>query len=243
MWAIPSKTVPGKSHRLMCGDSTSAEDVGRLLRDAEPRLMVTDPPYGVDYKGGTKKHKGLAADERGTTIYGDFLPVWSAYLDTKAPLYLWHAGAVSVPVLDALADNGWSVRAQIIWAKNQAQFGALGAQYKQKHEPCFYCYRDAPYWYGPNNEVTVWEHARARVNEHHPTEKPVEVIERAIKNSSQRGDLVAEAFGGGGSTFVASEQNGRVCHGMELNPAFVAVILERLTGMGLEPHRVTRDEE
>jgi DNA modification methylase len=221
-------------HRLLCGDATDESDVERLLDGAEPRLMVTDPPYGVDYTGGTKEREALTGDRRGTSIYHDFLPVWNDYLDPKAPLYLWHADCASMPVMDALDSNGWQVRAQIIWAKNHAQFGALGAQYKQKHEPCFYCFRDTPYWHGPNNAVTVWEHDRAAKNEHHPTQKPPEVMARAISNSSQPEDALVDCFAGGGSTIIAAEQEGRTCYAMEIDPAYCAVILERCSEAGME---------
>lgn len=135
----------------------------------------------------------------------------------------------------AAAAAGWEIRCQIIWNKNQAQFGALTAQYKAKHEPAYYCHKKGktPRWFGPTNEVTVWDHDRASVNEYHPTQKPVALAERAIGNSSAPGDLVADFFLGSGSTIIAAEQTGRRCYGTELSPAYCDVIVERwqnLTG-------------
>lgn len=224
-------------HRLLCGDSTSAEDAERLFGATEANLVFTDPPYGVDYQGGTTKREKLVGDHRGTNIYAAFLPLAVKHSETRAPFYIWHAGAVGMPVLQAIAENGLEVRSQIIWNKNQAQFGAIGAQYKQKHEPCFYAFKrgHAPHWHGPTNEVTVWDIDRERANEHHPTQKPPALAERAITNSSERGSIVADFFAGSGSTIIGAENTDRVCYALELNPGYVAVILQRLADMGLTP--------
>lgn len=229
-------------HRLMCGDSTVVTDVDRLMDGAKADMVFTDPPYGVDYDGGTKVREKLDSDRRGTTIYGDAIPLIAAFSDPKAPLYLWH-GEVYEHVLRALRDNGYEVRAQIIWNKSLAQFGALSAQYKQKHEPCFYAFRrgETPHWYGPTNEVTVWDAERAQSNEFHPTQKPTALAERAINNSSKRGDVVLDLFGGSGSTLIACEQTGRTCYGMELSPAYCDVIVtrwEQFTGRTAERETV-----
>jgi len=216
-------------HRLLCGDSTVVTDLDRLLSGTTAQLVFTDPPYGVDYEGGTKVREKLVGDHAGTSIYADVLSVLPRYCDPKAPLYLWHADRTSMPVLQALHDSGWEVRAQIIWRKNLAQFGSLSAQYKQQHEPCFYGHRrgQAPYWYGPTNEVTVWDVDRAPKNEYHPTQKPVELAARAMRNSSQPGDIVLDLFGGSGSTLIAAEQDGRRARLMELDPRYCDVIIRR----------------
>ena len=134
-----------------------------------------------------------------------------------------------MPVLQALSDCGYQVRAQIVWNKNQAQFGALGAQYKQKHEPCFYAHRSdsSPYWYGPTNEVTVWDVDRAQANDLHPTQKPVALFERAIRNSSREGALVLDPFMGSGTTFIAAEGLQRRAYGLEIDPGYAQVCIER----------------
>lgn len=231
-------------HRLVCGDSTNLTDVDCLMGGLLAQLVYTDPPYGVDYTGGTKKREGLAGDNRNTTIYADVMPSILAVSDEKAAVYLWHAGTRAFGPLNALNEAGYEVRAQIIWVKNQAQFGALGAQYKQKHEPCFYAFRKgtSPYWYGPNNEVTVWDHDRDRVNEFHPTQKPPQLCERALSNHTQPMDVVVDLFGGSGSTMIAAENLGRRAYLMELSPSYCDVIVdrwERHTGKKAELARQT----
>jgi DNA modification methylase len=129
-----------------------------------------------------------------------------------------------------LWDNNIEIRSQIVWNKNMAQFGALSAQYKQKHEPCFYCFKkgNAPFWYGPTNEVTVWDVSRESKNEFHPTQKPIELPSRALNNSSKKGDCILDLFLGSGSTMVASHQLKRKCYGMELDPKYCQVIIDRM---------------
>ena len=114
------------------------------------------------------------------------------------------------------------------------------AHYKGKHEPCYYGHRKgkSARWLGPNNEVTLWEYDRSSVNEFHPTQKPVPIACRAITNSTELGHIVLDLFLGSGTTMVAAEQLGRVCYGMEIEPKYVAVTLERMAGMGLEPKLV-----
>ena len=129
------------------------------------------------------------------------------------------------------------IRCELVWNKNLAQFGALSAQYHQKHEPCYYLHKrgKAPAWYGPTNEVTVWDVDRATVNEFHPTQKPAELAARALRNSSEKDDVVLDLFLGSGSTMCAAEVGKRRCYALEIEPKYVAVALERLSDMGLKP--------
>ena len=224
-------------HRLLVGDCTVAENVARLMGEDKADMVFTDPPYGVDYDGGTKVREKLANDES-TAIYGRFLSVLP--FQDHTPLYMWFAHAKCEPVYAALREHGWVIRAVIIWNKNQAQFGALSAQYKEKKEPLIYAHRKghAPQWFGPTNEVTVWDEDRSNANEYHPTQKPPELAERALRNSSKPDDVIVDMFVGGGSTLVACEKLGRSGRGMELSPAYAAVTLERLSGLGLTPELV-----
>lgn len=222
------------NHRLMCGDSTSIDDVVRLMDGAHAKLLLTDPPYGVDYDGGMKKREKLSGDHVGTSIYEDMMPCVLAACEERAPLYIWLADSYMREVLNALDDAGLEQRAQIIWVKNNAQY-MTGAQYKNKHEPLLYMHRKGqkPYWYGPNNEVTVWEINRSPRNDFHPTQKPVELVERVLENSSKTGDAVLDLFGGSGSTLVGCEAKSRVSYTMELSPVYCDVIVarwENLTG-------------
>ena len=215
-------------HRLLCGDSTSSEDIDVLMKGKLAKLVYTDPPYGVDYDGGTTKREKLVNDDS-TDIFEAVAPSIAIASEEKAPIYIWHADRYVSEVTRALANEGYEVRATIIWNKSLAQFGALSAQYKTKHEPCLYAFKkgNAPYWYGPTNEVTVWDVDRASKNEFHPTQKPIELAARALRNSSKKGDVVLDVFLGSGSTLIAADQLNRVCYGMEIDPKYCQVILER----------------
>lgn len=217
-------------HRLLCGDSTDSDAVARLMNGEKADMVFTDPPYGVDYEGGamTKRTK-LDNDQKNTNIYQEVLPNIILFTNDKAPMYIWHAAGYA-DMASHLWDNNIEIRSQIIWNKNMAQFGALSAQYKQKHEPCFYCFKkgNAPYWYGPTNEVTVWDVSRESKNEYHPTQKPIELPSRALQNSSKINDCILDLFLGSGSTMVASHQLKRKCYGMELDPKYCQVIIDRM---------------
>jgi DNA modification methylase len=218
-------------HRLLCGDSTKKEDVGRVMGEMKADMVFTDPPYGVDYDGGTTKRKKLEGDT-GTELYKPCCLMARDFSDDKAPLYLWHAGVkgIAAAAAAAAAAAGYEIRCELVWNKNIAQFGALSAQYKQKHEPAYYCFKKgkAPRWFGPTNEVTVWDVDRSSVNEFHPTQKPPELAIRAIKNSTETGNIVADWFGGSGATMVACQNTKRKCRMIELTPDYCAVILQRM---------------
>jgi len=219
-------------HRLMCGDSTSENDVNRLMVGRRADMVFTDPPYGVGYCGGLKKRERLAGDEVGTEIYAKALPALRVHAADHAALYLWYADAHAAAAAAAAA--GYKITAQIIWVKNNAQY-MTSAHYKGKHEPCYYAYKKGKQakWYGPNNEITVWDENRANKNEYHPTQKPVGLAARATKNSTKKGDIILDLFCGSGSTLIAAEQLGRICYGMEISPVYCDVIVKRwetLTG-------------
>jgi len=222
-------------HRVLCGDSTKREDVARVMGGDFAQLVVTDPPYGVDYQGGVfSKRDKLDGDET-ADLYGPILKLAYEFSDAKAAVYLWHSDGKAVDVFAALDAAKYVRRITIIWNKNIAQFGALSAQYKQKHEPCHYLFKkgQSPRWFGPTNETTVWDIDRNRTNEHHPTEKPIGIMARPIQNSSEAADIILDLFLGSGTTLIAAEQLGRKCYGMEISPAYCDVIVQRwenLTG-------------
>jgi DNA modification methylase len=219
------------NHRLMCGDSTSIDAVDELMDGQKADMVFTDPPYGVDYDGGhaTDKRRTKLENDDKTLMYAGALPI--AYMASKdgAALYLWFADRFAKDVLIALDECNFQVRTWIIWNKNLAQFGAIGAQYKTKHEPCIYAFKKgkAPFWNGPNNEVTVWDVKRHSKNQFHPTQKPVELPVRAMENSSKGGDTVLDLFGGSGSTLIACEKINRHARLMELDPKYCDVIVKR----------------
>lgn len=223
-------------HRVMCGDSTQTADVEKLLHGCVADMVFTDPPYGVDYDGGHavkgKRRQKLANDST-PDIYSLVMPLIYSLSKDDAAVYLWFSdsksAAVTAAVTAAVVAAGYEIRNTLIWNKNVAQFGAIGAQYKSKHEPCLYCFKKgkSPFWAGPTNEVSVWDISRCAKNEHHPTQKPVELAERAFKNSSKAGDLVLDLFGGSGSTLIACEKTNRDARLMELDPNYCDVIVRR----------------
>jgi DNA modification methylase len=219
-------------HRLLCGDSTKAEDVARLMGGEKAGLMVTDPPYGVDYDGGaanTKKREKLSGDNN-TDLFDKATGIAASMMPSGA-WYIWHAGRLAEPVYSAIKRCGWDVRALLIWNKLKPHYGAPMAHYCQKHEPCLYAVRGNADFDGPSNECTVWDIEQPRKNEHHPTQKPVECMARAIRNHKKT--TVYDPFLGSGTTLIAAEQLGRKCYGLEISPAYCDVIVKRwenLTG-------------
>jgi DNA modification methylase len=215
-------------HRVVCGDAADRAAVVRLMDGALADLAFTDPPYGVDYDGGTKVRDRLAGDAD-TGMYEPACAMSAEFTAPKAALYLWHAGVkgIAAAAAAAAAAAGWTIRCEIIWNKNQAQFGALSAQYKQKHEPCYYCFKSGQTvnWVGSTNQVTVWDVDRAAVNDLHPTQKPIELTERALGNHAA--GSVLDLFAGSGSTLIAAENLRRQCYAMEIDPAYCDVIVDR----------------
>jgi DNA modification methylase len=224
------------NHRLLCGDSTDEKSVAYLMNGELADLVFTDPPYGVNYDGGhatDKRREKLINDDR-TDMYD--LPLKNAYLFSKdnAALYLWFSDSFAKEVVSGVERHNWKIRNWIFWNKNMAQFGAIGAQYKMKHEPCIYAFKKGKSvnWSGPTNEVTVWDIKRDSKNEFHPTQKPVELAQRAIANHTVTN--VLDLFGGSGSTLIASEATQKKAFVMELEPKYCDVIIdrwERLTGL------------
>ncbi len=228
-------------HRLLCGDATSEADVQRVMGGERAGLVFTDPPYGVDYDGGTTVREKLRGDSD-TSLYAPTCLAAARHSDDKAALYLWHAGVKGIAAAAAAAAAGYDIRCELVWNKNLAQFGSLSAQYKQKHEPAYYCHKHghSPRWFGPTNEITVWDCERASVNEFHPTQKPVALARRAMTNSSEPGGLVLDLFLGSGSTLIAAESESRRCYGLEIEPRYCDVIVarwEKFTGKTATLHR------
>lgn len=214
-------------HRLMCGDSTKQGDVEKLMNRQLSDIVFTDPPYGVDYSGGATAPREKLKGDKSTSLYMPCCEMAAKFSTDEAPLYLWHAGVKATDAATAATAAGYKIRCQIIWNKNQAQYGALGAQYKQKHEPCYYCYKEGKTvnWNGPTNEITVWDIERSQKNEYHPTQKPIALAARAISNHNVK--KVLDLFGGSGSTLMACEQLKKQCYTMELDPHYCDVIISR----------------
>ena len=231
-------------HRLLCGDSTNADDVTRIMDGTKADMMFTDPPYGVGYEGGhfhsgnvnIKRKREAIASDGDSGIYDRFIPLATEAVD--GPCYVWFAGSQALAVYQAVENAKCEIHAMIVWHKTNATYAAMNAQYKQRHEPLLYFKpkNSTLRWCGPNDECTIWEIPRDSSNEFHPTQKPVALAARAIGN--HKAVVIADFFAGSGSTIVAAEQTGRSCRAIEIEPKYVAVILERLAGMGLEPRLV-----
>lgn len=225
------------THRLMCGDSTSVEDVQEVMGGGIADLWLTDPPYNVAYQGKTKDALTIQNDEMDDESFRRFLV--SAYsaadsvLKEGAAFYIWHADSEGFNFRGACRDVGWKVRECLIWSKNTF---VLGRQdYQWQHEPCLYGWKDgaAHNWYSDRSQTTILEFNRPNRNAEHPTMKPVGLFQYLIGNSTKPGDIVLDSFGGSGTTLIACEQTGRSARILELDPCYCDVIIERwqnLTG-------------
>ena len=222
-------------HRVMCGDSTSIDAVETLMDGQKADMVFTDPPYGVAYEGGhnKKKRSGIIADtlegDDLTGLFNGALSVAHIVTHDHAAFYVWYASGKSVETFAALSDLPLKLRAIIQWYKVRSGLGAFMSQYIPNCEPCIYAYKDgsSPQWFGPTDEKTVWELKKEQRNDFHPTQKPIELPERAINNSSKKGQIILDLFGGSGSTLIACEKTGRVNRSMELDPKYCDVIVKR----------------
>ena len=224
-------------HRLVCGDSTDADDVKRCLNGVTPHLMVTDPPYGVEYdaswrgeaKTGDGKRVSLGVHAKGKVANDDRWD-WSAAwaLFPGDVVYCWLAGRLAEKVAGSLEDAGFVIRAQIIWRKNN--FAISRGDYHWAHEPCWYAVRKNRNgcWNGDRKQSTVWDIDKPQKSETgHSTQKPIECMARPIRNNSSLGQAIYEPFAGSGTTLIAAEMEGRVCHAIEIEPKYCDVIIQR----------------
>jgi DNA modification methylase len=216
-------------HRLLCGDSTNAEDVKRCLGLAKPHLMVTDPPYGVDYDPAWRVRVGLSAEAATGKVTNDdradWQEAWGLFKGDVA--YVWHAGRFASEVQRSLERSGFDVRNQIIWAKTR--FSISRGHYHWQHEPCWYVVRKGRngHWSGDRKQSTIWEVAHVRSDTGHGTQKPVECMRRPIENNSVAGEAIYEPFLGSGTTMIAAEMEARTCHAIEVDPVYVDVAVMR----------------
>jgi DNA modification methylase len=251
IWTIPSKTVGAngsrvQAHRIMCGDSRDAQAVARLMNGGCAKLMSTDPPYGIDYlniiksRAASKKSRfSPMENDTGTGEHlQDFLEsVFSValpHLIENAAWYIWHAQMTQGFFAAAAAAADLLIHRQIIWVKPSLIMGH--GHYHWRHELCFYGWRrgNQARWFGDRKQDTVWEIGRDSEGIH-PTQKPVELFRRPMRFNTELQDICYEPFTGSGTQFIAAEQLGRICYGMEIEPKYVAVALQRMADMGLQP--------
>jgi len=230
------------AHRLLCGSSTEADAVAKLLNGKEPYLMVTDPPYGVKYDPNWRTEhnetKGFKAKTKQTgKVQNDDIADWTEAwaLSPAKVAYVWHSGIHGHTVSESLIANKFKLRAQIIWNK---MFGVFGrGDYHWQHEPCWYAVKEGykGNWGGDRKQTTVWDIKgfnpngsdlqKTEAKTGHGTQKPIECMARPIKNHD--GD-VHDPFLGSGTTMVAAHQLNRKCYGMELDPKYCQVIIDRM---------------
>lgn len=215
-------------HRLMCGDSTVATDVTKLLNEVEPHLMVTDPPYGVEYDANwrDKWSNKCAEGKVENDDVADWSEAWALFSGDVA--YVWHGDRHVATVANSLAAHDFVIRAQIIWSKNDFAIGR--GDYHYKHEPCFYVVRKncKGHYVGGRKQTTIWEIDKPQKSETgHSTQKPVECMKRPIENNASPGQAVYEPFSGSGTTIIAGETTGNPIYAMELSPQYVDVAVKR----------------
>jgi DNA modification methylase len=223
-------------HRIVCGDSTDADAVAKCLNGVTPHLMVTDPPYGVEYDASWRPKLNKIKPGFSTGVHAegvvenddraDWSEAWALFPGDVA--YVWHAGNKAHTVAESLVANGLNIRAQIIW--NKSNMVISRGDYHPKHEPCWYAVRKGKtgHYVGGRKQTTVWDIDKPQKSETgHSTQKPVECMKRPIENNSSLGQAVYEPFSGSGTTIIAGEMTGRLIHAIELSPAYVDVAVKR----------------
>jgi DNA modification methylase len=218
-------------HKLFCGDATDPEKVSKLMENQLADMIFTDPPYNVNYEGGTKDRLTIKNDHMKDDDFRHFLTL--AFLNMAqaskagAPIYVCHADSEGLNFRSAFKEAGWDLKQCIIWVKHHFVMGRQ--DYQWQHEPILYGWKPgaAHKFYGGRKQSTVWQIDRPMASREHPTMKPVNLCAKAIENSSKSGDIIIDFFGGSGSTLIAAEQLNRTCYMMELDPVYCDVIAQR----------------
>jgi DNA modification methylase len=245
------RTEPGDlyrlgPHRLLCGDAQDPRSYERLLGGERAKLLWSDPPYGVDYEGKTRARLRIENDRAAglRSLLDSSFQAADGVLAPGSPLYVCApAGALIVPFIEAFAATNWELRQTLVWVKDSLVLGR--SDYHYRHEQLLYGFKPAKGrlgrggrgWYGGDSETSVLEVPRPKASREHPTMKPVELIEAALRNSSRRREIVLDPFSGSGSTIVACERSGRRGFGIELDPRYCDVVIDRyqaLTGAKAE---------
>jgi site-specific DNA-methyltransferase (adenine-specific) len=219
-------------HRLLCGDSTQTDTFEKLMQGELADMVVTDPPYNVAYEGGTKEKLTIENDSMSNDDFYKFLYDFYTALSTAVKkggaIYVWHASSEIINFAKAFVDSGWLLKQQLIWVKSSMVMGRQ--DYQWKHEPCLYGWLkgDSHKWYSDRKQTTVIEWDKPMRNGEHPTMKPIGLFSYQIENSSKKGDIVIDAFGGSGTTMVACEQLKRKARVIEYDPKYCQVIIDRM---------------
>lgn len=231
--AQPTMTKPGDiwtlgRHRLICGDSTKAETYDLLMGSTKANLVITDPPYNVNYEGsaGKIKNDNMADEAFYNFLLDAYTQMHSAMAD-DASIYVFHADTEGLNFRRAFADAGFYLSGCCIWKKQSLVLGH--SPYQWQHEPCLYGWKKngKHQWYTGRKETTIWEFDKPKKNGDHPTMKPIPLLAYPIMNSSMSNSVVLDPFGGSGSTLIACEQTDRICYTIELDEKFCDVIVKR----------------
>lgn len=219
------------NHRLMCGDSTHRDDIMCLMNNQDADMLLTDPPYNVDYVGKTAEALKIKNDNMSDNQFYEFLKkvFENMYSVTKegASIYVFHADTEGLNFRKAFKDSGYKLAECLIWKKDCFVMGRQ--DYQWQHEPILYGWKEgvAHYFVNDRTQSTILEFDRPKQSTLHPTMKPIDLIAKLIKNSSKENDIILDLFGGSGSTIIASEQLNRNCYTMELDPKYCDVIVKR----------------
>ena len=219
----------------MCGDSTNENDIFALMEGKKYDLLVTDPPYNVDYEsadGQTIQNDNMNSEKFKEFLVSAFKNA-NEYLKEGSSFYVWYASRNVVQFMEALEEVGLNVKQELIWNKNALVLGR--SDYHWKHEPCLYGWKEGAghHWYGDRTQTTVMDFDKPKRNDLHPTMKPVDLIAYLIRQSSKEKQKVVDIFGGSGTTLIACEELNRKCYMVEIDPKYVEVIINRwemLTG-------------
>ena len=215
-------------HRLICGDSTKAETYAALMGSTKANLVITDPPYNVNYEGGAGKIKNdNMADDAFYNFLLDAYTQMHAAMADDASIYVFHADTEGLNFRRAFADAGFYLSGCCIWKKQSLVLGR--SPYQWQHEPCLYGWKKngKHQWYTGRKETTIWEFDKPKKNGDHPTMKPIPLLAYPIMNSTMSNAVVLDPFGGSGSTLIACEQTDRICYTVELDEKFCDVIVKR----------------
>ncbi len=232
-------------HKLLCGDSTNQQQVKILMGAEKAQLVVTDPPYNVNYEGATKEKLTIKNDNMSDSKFYEFL--LNSYsriyesLEDGGGIYVFHADTEGMNFRKAMMDAGFYFAQCCVWVKNSLVMGRQ--DYQWQHEPILVGWKPgkAHSWYSDRKQTTVWKFDRPVRNDIHPTMKPLNLIAYPIRNSSRPGDIVIDFFGGSGSTLMACEETKRVCRTMELDPRYVDAIIKRYLSSGRDDIKLVRE--
>lgn len=217
------------NHRMVCGDSTNADDVARLMEDVKANLVITDPPYNVAYESADGKsiQNDSMADEK---FYQFLLAAFrnmASYMAEGGSAYIFHADTEGLNFRRAFKEAGFHISGVCIWVKNSLVLGR--SPYQWQHEPVLFGWmpNGKHRWFADRKQTTIWNFDKPKRNKEHPTMKPIPLLAYPIKNSSAPNAVVLDLFGGSGSTLIACAETDRICRTMELDPRYASVIVER----------------